>query len=191
MFVSSRSAGSAECPQALIVTIDTQQTADPVSKYLFGSFIEHIGTLIYRSIWAELLDDRKFYFPISSKDPEPPRTQSGNPMRQQLRKWRPIGPDELSSWIRTNRLLEIIARKSLSMPRLLTAFARPDFSADQRQAVHRSDLSAWDIGNQGEGLPPLGRRDNDKQTASFTLTKEYKKFPFSFSAKARLLRCHT
>jgi alpha-L-arabinofuranosidase len=82
-------------PKHLIVTIDTQQSADPVSKYLFGSFIEHIGTLIYRSIWAELLDDRKFYFPISSKNPEPPRTQSGNPMRQQLHKWRPIGPDDI------------------------------------------------------------------------------------------------
>ena len=55
-------------PTPLKVTINTQQTADPVSKYVFGSFIEHIGTLIYRSMWAELLDDRKFYFPISSKD---------------------------------------------------------------------------------------------------------------------------
>src|SRR5581483_5194107 len=81
-------------PNPLSVTIDTQQTADPVSKYVFGSFIEHIGTLIYRSMWAELLDDRKFYFPISSKDPEAPRAQSGNPMRQQLHKWRPIGPDD-------------------------------------------------------------------------------------------------
>ena len=42
-------------PDELKVTIDAQQTADPVSKYVFGSFIEHIGTLIYRSMWAELL----------------------------------------------------------------------------------------------------------------------------------------
>ena len=55
-------------PDSLNVTVDTQQTSDPVSKYVFGSFIEHIGTLIYRSMWAELLDDRKFYFPITSTD---------------------------------------------------------------------------------------------------------------------------
>ena len=30
-------------------------------------FIEHIGSLIYRSLWSEMLDDRKFYFPITSK----------------------------------------------------------------------------------------------------------------------------
>src|SRR5580700_9198641 len=81
-------------PDQLKVTIDTQQTADPVSKYIFGSFIEHIGTTIYRSMWAELLDDRKFYFPISSVDPPAPARPSGNPLRSQLHKWRPIGPDE-------------------------------------------------------------------------------------------------
>ena len=31
-------------------------------------FIEHIGPLIYRSLWSEMLDDRKFYFPITSKE---------------------------------------------------------------------------------------------------------------------------
>ena len=33
-------------------------------------FIEHIRTLIYRSLWSEMLDDRKFYFPISSTEPD-------------------------------------------------------------------------------------------------------------------------
>ena len=78
-----------------MVTIDAQQTADPVSKYVFGSFIEHIGNLIYRSVWAEMLEDRKFYFPIVAKDPEPPARPQGNPMRLQLWKWRPVGPDEV------------------------------------------------------------------------------------------------
>src|SRR6185437_2642681 len=57
-------------PEQLKVTIDTQQTAAPVSKYLYGGFIEHIGSLVYRGLWSELLDDRKFYFPITSKEPE-------------------------------------------------------------------------------------------------------------------------
>src|SRR5580658_1114324 len=81
-------------PDQLKVMIDTQQTADPVSKYIFGSFIEHIGGTIYRSVWAELLDDRKFYFPITSADAPAPARPQGNPMRTQLHKWRPVGPDE-------------------------------------------------------------------------------------------------
>ncbi len=76
-----------EIPKSLSVTVDTQQTADPVSKYVFGSFIEHIGTLIYRSMWTELIDDRKFYFPISSKDPGNscrPKRQSDAPAASQV-----------------------------------------------------------------------------------------------------------
>ena len=57
-------------PGRLKATIDTQQTAPPVSKYLYGQFIEHIGSTMYGSLWAEMLDDRKFYFPITAKKPE-------------------------------------------------------------------------------------------------------------------------
>ncbi len=81
-------------PDPLVVAVNTQQTGEPVSEYEFGMFIEHIGTLIYRSLWSEMLDDRKFYFPISSKEPETPAQQQGGAFRNmQLRKWRPVGPD--------------------------------------------------------------------------------------------------
>ena len=68
-----------QVPSPILVTIDAQQTAPPVSKYQFGMFIEHIRTLIYRSLWSEMLDDRKFYFPISSKEPDAPAQQQGGP----------------------------------------------------------------------------------------------------------------
>src|SRR6266568_7125172 len=53
--------------QTIAVSIDVSKTAPPTSKYEYGMFIEHIGTLIYRSLWSEMLDDRKFFFPITSK----------------------------------------------------------------------------------------------------------------------------
>ena len=82
-------------PDQLNVTINTQQTADPVSKYVFGSFIEHIGGTIYKSVWAELLDDRKFWFPITSKEDALPAGQNAaQRQRMALRKWRPVGPDD-------------------------------------------------------------------------------------------------
>ena len=82
-------------PQELNVTIETQQTARPVSPYEYGMFIEHIGQLIYRSLWSEMLDDRKFYFPIKPEEPQTAAPVSGGPFRNmQLRKWHPIGPDD-------------------------------------------------------------------------------------------------
>jgi alpha-L-arabinofuranosidase len=81
-------------PNRIVVNIDTQKTADPVSNYEFGMFIEHIGPLIYRSLWSEMLDDRKFYFPISSAKAEPATPPPTGPSRQ-LRRWVPVGPDNV------------------------------------------------------------------------------------------------
>ncbi len=47
------------------VTIDATETGAPISKYIYGQFIEHLGRCIYGGIWAEMLEDRKFYYPIS------------------------------------------------------------------------------------------------------------------------------
>src|ERR1035441_224238 len=42
-------------------TIDAGKTGAPISKYVYGQFIEHIAGIINNGIWAEMLDDRKFY----------------------------------------------------------------------------------------------------------------------------------
>ena len=47
------------------MTIDASETGEPISKYIYGQFIEHLGRCIYGGIWAEMLEDRKFYFPIT------------------------------------------------------------------------------------------------------------------------------
>lgn len=43
------------------VVIDAASTGEPISKYIYGQFIEHLGRCIYGGIWAEMLDDRKFF----------------------------------------------------------------------------------------------------------------------------------
>ena len=86
---------TAAAPDRIVATIDSTQTGVPVSPYEYGMFIEHIGGTMYSSLWAEMLDDRKFYFPIVSKDPESQTQAPRNPMRMQIRKWRPVGPDEI------------------------------------------------------------------------------------------------
>jgi DUF1680 family protein/alpha-L-arabinofuranosidase len=47
------------------VKIDAERKAEPISKYIYGQFIEHLGRCIYGGIWAEMIEDRKFYFPIT------------------------------------------------------------------------------------------------------------------------------
>lgn len=82
-------------PNPITVTVNTQKTMSPVSKYEYGMFIEHIRDTMYRGLWSELLEDRKFYFPISSAPDTPVQQQAGGPPRGPQRRWRPVGGDEV------------------------------------------------------------------------------------------------
>jgi alpha-N-arabinofuranosidase len=50
------------------VSIDAAQTGEPISKYIYGQFIEHLGRCIYGGIWAEMLEDRKFFYAAGSEE---------------------------------------------------------------------------------------------------------------------------
>ena len=74
----------------IVATLDTTHPATPVSDFVFGMFIEHIGKTMYGPLWAEMLDDRKFYFPI-------PDNESATSARRgfpgmTMRHWHPVGP---------------------------------------------------------------------------------------------------
>jgi hypothetical protein len=60
------------------VRIDADETAEPISEFVYGQFIEHLGRCIYGGIWAEMLEDRKFYFPIT-EDYDPYRRRRNIP----------------------------------------------------------------------------------------------------------------
>ncbi|MDI6845800.1 MAG: alpha-L-arabinofuranosidase C-terminal domain-containing protein [Candidatus Saccharicenans sp.] len=58
-------------------TIQADRKLTPVSEYIYGQFIEHLGRCIYQGIWAEMLEDRKFYLPVGSA--ESPWKVAGKP----------------------------------------------------------------------------------------------------------------
>ena len=79
--------------KTISATIDVSKTGAPISKNIYGQFLEHIGGIVNNGIWAEMLDDRKFFYPITSHPPAEPATPSGF-RRPALRHWTPVGPDE-------------------------------------------------------------------------------------------------
>ncbi len=88
-FVQPAAANAADAPVAVI--IDGAQKSPPVSRYEYGMFIEPIGQLVARTLWSEMLDDRKFFFPFS--DGKPDTAAATNPTRpfSKLRAWERIG----------------------------------------------------------------------------------------------------
>ncbi len=84
--------------QPVAATIDASKTGPPISPYIYGQFLEHAGSLIYSSLWSEMLDDRKFYYAVMPRPPEQPNSNQGGFGGFGRRRgvgpgrWNPIGP---------------------------------------------------------------------------------------------------
>ena len=80
------------------VKINVNKTKEPISKYIYGQFIEHLGRCIYGGIWAEMLEDRKFYYPVGS-----PPTAGGILSRPSAwSPWKVIGSEDDVTMSREN-----------------------------------------------------------------------------------------
>ena len=82
------------------VSIDASKTGAPISKYIYGQFLEHGGDIVNTGIWSEMLVDRKFFYPVATSAPKPPPVMgnaAGNPRfnRTATRWWAPIGGDDV------------------------------------------------------------------------------------------------
>jgi alpha-N-arabinofuranosidase len=75
--------------QPVPATIDASRTAAPITKLVFGGFMEPATT----GVWAEMLADRKFFNRVTSQ-PDPDAVTGGFGRRGPQRRWMPVGPDE-------------------------------------------------------------------------------------------------
>lgn len=55
-------------PHRNVLAVDAGHKGVPVSPYIYGQFIEHLGRCIYGGIWAEMLEDRKFFYAVGDKE---------------------------------------------------------------------------------------------------------------------------
>src|SRR5436305_672250 len=72
---------SSSLSPAVNAVIDAAKTGEPISKFIYGAFSEHIQGFIYGALWAEVLSDRKFYYAVDDQNPS-------------ARKWRPLAATE-------------------------------------------------------------------------------------------------
>ncbi len=82
----------------LTATVDVTRTTAPISKNIYGQFLEHGGDIVNSGVWSEMLADRKFFYPVATAAPMPPPPMgnaAGNPRgaNTPTRWWTPIGGD--------------------------------------------------------------------------------------------------
>jgi alpha-N-arabinofuranosidase len=75
--------------QQLTMTVDAGKTGPPIPKFIYGQFTENANNNYYHGgLWAEMVDDRKFFYPVTSAaEQTPPNSQ------RESRRWRPVGGD--------------------------------------------------------------------------------------------------
>ena len=78
--------GRPQPPAKPSIAIDASKEGQPVSRYVYGQFIEHLGRCIYGGIWAEMLEDRKFFHPVGGKESP----------------WKPVGDQQAVRMSREN-----------------------------------------------------------------------------------------
>jgi alpha-L-arabinofuranosidase len=172
-------------PERLVAQIDASRTAPPVSPYVFGMFIEHIGRTMYSSLWAEMLDDRKFYFPIVAKDPEPKEPENPMARMMRLRKWRPVGGDDV---VTMDKERPFVGEQS---PRIALDARTPHGIRQAGLALVKDRRYAGRLvvkGAPGTKLKVIlvwGSGANDRQAVPVAgLTGAYRTIPLSFVSRA-------
>ena len=171
----------------IAVTVEAAKTGPPISPYLYGQFIEHIADTVNRSLWAEMIDDRKFFNDINSK-PAPPaagRGGRGGGRGRVANLWRPIGPDESVTMDRvhpyTGKQTPLI-HLSGSAPR---GIAQAGIALRDGRSYTGRVVLAGDPGASISVSLVWGPGPKDRQTISIAgLQSEYAKFPLKFTALA-------
>ncbi len=178
--------------KSISVSIDAGKTAPPISPYIHGQFIEHIGDLINRSVWAEMLADRKFYYDINSKPPQqtPGRGGRGGGGGFGMRGgaasgWRPIGPDESVTMDRRNPYVGThtpLVRLAGEAPR---GIQQSGLALRKGKAYTGRVVLAGDPGAKVTVSLVWGVGAAERQTVPVqALGGSYKKVPFKFTAGA-------
>jgi alpha-N-arabinofuranosidase len=166
------------------VTIDASKTGPPISKYLYGQFLEHAGGLVNESVWAEMLDDRKFYYLITSKPPEEaPAPAPGRRRRPPPRRWTPIGGDQFITMDAEHPYTGDHTPRIQLDNKELHGFAQTGLSVLKGKSYSGRIILAGSSGAVVKVSLVSGTSAGDRQTiAIHTLGVAYKKFPLRFES---------
>jgi alpha-N-arabinofuranosidase len=153
-----------------MVTIDGDRTGQPMSKYIYGQFIEHLGRCIYQGIWAEMLEDRKFFWPVG--EGESPWRSVGDPALVQMDEAKPFTGAHTPRVTLTGKAPGGIAQDALALIEGKDYVGRVVLAGDAPAAPVSVSL-VWGDGAEARQMLAVER-----------IGREYKTYPFSFKAGA-------
>jgi len=168
----------------ITASIDVSQTGAPINPYLYGYFLENLGTMWYGGLWAEMLTDRKFYYPITAETQTAGRPGGGR-FGFFGERWHPLGPGT-----RVVMDAEHAYAGSHSPSVALDAgtargIQQSGLPLEQGKAYTGHVVLSADRGSRVQVSLVWGSGAGDRQTVTIrSPSAAYKSFPFSFQAGA-------
>jgi alpha-N-arabinofuranosidase len=158
------------------VTIDAARTREPMPDLVYGQFIEHLGRCIYGGIWAEVLEDRKFYSAVGETRRD--RTFVPSP-------WKAIGGVGAVTMVKEN----VFVGEHTPQVNLGTDGSPKGISQSGLGLVAGKGYGGYVILAGDASVAPVevtlswGGGAGDRQTVKIDkITREYKKLPIKFKA---------
>ncbi|MGO9274954.1 MAG: alpha-N-arabinofuranosidase [Terriglobia bacterium] len=160
------------------MTVNASKTGEPIHPYVYGQFSELLFNLFEKGLWAEMLSDRKFFYPVDSGQKLNPENTKRN-----FTRWRPVGPDEAVVMDKKSPYVgEQSPRVSLdaTTPHGIRQAGLP---LRKGRSYTGSVLLAGDPGAKVEVTLVWGSRGSDRQALPMgPLSARYVKFPLKFTA---------
>ena len=192
LFISLAASPIVARPQAPTVnaTIDTAKTGAPISKNIYGQFLEHGGDIVNNGVWSEMLVDRKFFYPVAATAPKPPPVMgnaAGNPRLNRIptRWWAPIGGDEVVTMDTKEAYTGDQSPRIKLDPKQPHGFRQCGISVRKGKAYTGRIILAGSPGSVVKVTLIWGKEAADHQTVIVrALGGAYRKFPLRYAAGA-------
>lgn len=167
-----------------IAKIYTESKGEPISKYIYGMFIEplgnvDVGDLIDDGLWAELLDDRKFFYPVDRNDTLVPVNKRNN-----INQWIPVNDPSMVVMDSVHRYVGVHSPKIITNKSKPEGISQPGLAVlSDKKYVGRLVLS----GSPGVAVTiSLVWGDAPEKRVSYKidrLTNDYKKYHFTLDCR--------
>ncbi len=177
---SESSARSSMAMEEVTAYVDITKTGAPIHRYVYGMFTELLGNIFEFGLWAEMLSDRKFYYPVDT-------TARLNPVnrRRFQNRWRPVGGDDIVIMDRTHSYVGEYSP-------LIHLSGSKAYGIRQSGLVLRAGRSysgrvilSGDAGANIQVSLIWGSGNDEKEVVHIpSLTDDYLKYPFHLTAGA-------
>lgn len=167
--------------QPVVVRIDATRTATPISRLVFGGFMEPATT----RVWSEMLTDRKFLRQITSRAPDPPQTaRAGGFGRGSQTRWTPLGGDNVVTMDTRDVYVGNWSPEVRLDAGIPHGISQTGIGLESGRAYTGRVILAGAPGTAVQVSLIWGPAPTDRQTVSVSLrSAQYARYPLRFTAK--------